>query len=159
MKASTLKRVLVILSIVAGIVLALHVLFYFWIQSLSYHWDESGFVGKKLDTIEPFLDGEKIDFCVKGFIEHVVKKHDLIYAIELGGYDCYDDPKIIKRVSNKIMFQPDYLGEIRFFSKKRFSGHGRDGEEIMMRILWCRLEIFTPVGASFKEQEWKKYCW
>jgi len=145
---SALMRAFVTFFIMVGIVLSSYVGFYFWIKSLSYNWDEKGFIGKKLEGIAQTLPGRRIDFDIKGFVAREVEKYGLVYGIELRfSWDEYTyrnkDARIITGVQNFIMFQPDYLGEVRIFSKRRFSGSllSREYEEIMMRFLWYRVEI------------------
>jgi hypothetical protein len=109
------------------------------VKSLSYHWDDKEFIGKKIDDIAPYLSEKWMDLGVKGFTIHEVKSDSgLIYFAQLG-YEIIGDSKIILQVSNKIIFQFD--NGYRLFEKSKISDMKGKKEEIMLHILWYQLVI------------------
>lgn len=115
------------------------VVLYFYVKSLSYHWDDKEFIGKKIDDIAPYLSEKWMDLGVKGFTIHEVKSDSgLIYFAQLG-YEIIGDSKIILQVSNKIIFQFD--NGYRLFEKSKISDMKGKKEEIMLHILWYQLVI------------------
>lgn len=112
---------------------------YMYIKSLPYRWDESGFIGKRINDVSPFISEKWDDLGVKGFTVHEEKSDNgLIYYMEIHYSVESDGVKTIRAVKNKIINE-DNFG--RNFSKERNTGGKKSFQKIWMRIIVFPLEF------------------
>jgi hypothetical protein len=106
---------------------------YVYAKSQPYSWDESNFIGKRVDEISPYISDRWDDFEVKCFTVHEVKNSNgITYYMEIHYQANNSHVKIITSVKNMIIFEKNGT---RLFSKTKNSSAENVYEYIIVRVL------------------------